>query len=88
MLLADLVHLTLVFFDFNCPGQIDRCLSEFKQTIVGATWIGWVIAVIEDEAESETSLFIGFEIEAWLFGGSIDLEHAESLIVGRLSQIE
>ena len=88
MLLADLVHHALVFFDVNRPRQVDRCLSEFEQSFVGATWIGWIIAVIEDEAESETSFVIGVEIEAWLFAGSIDLVHAESLIVGRFSQVE
>ena len=88
MLLSDLVHHALVFFDVNRPRQVDRSLSKFEQTFVGATWIGWVVTVIEDEAESETSFFIGFEIEAWLFAGSIDLVHAESLIVGRFSQVE
>ena len=82
LLLTDLVHLALVFLDFNRPRQVDRCLSKFEQTFVGTAWIGWVVAVIEDEAESETSFVIGFKVEAWLFGGSINLVHAESLVIG------
>ena len=81
-------HLVLVFLDINRPRQVDRCLSKFEKTVVCSTRIGWIIAVIEDEAESETTFVVGFEIEARLFAGSIDLVHAESLIVGRFSQIE
>ena len=88
LFLTDLVHLPLIFFDFNRPSEVNRCLAEFQQPFVSSTRIGWNIAIIEDEAKTQTPFFISIKIETWLFCGTVNLVHSESLLIGCFSQIE
>ena len=72
--------LDFICFDGDAPKEVHAGLSKFETTLVGATFIGWVIAVIELEVDDNLSILTNGEFPSAFFcEGSF--KHLESSVV-------
>ena len=78
--------LDFIRFDGDAPKEVHAGLSKLETTLVGATFIGWEIAVIELEVDDNLSILTNGEGPCALFREG-SFKHLESGVVFKIIMI-